>query len=406
MLTSGGAKATPRAATGRLALEGRRSFLNSIGRAIGAVALGGGLWKIRCPALKKETQAENVVEGLEPPLRVHAARKGLFYGAATHRSRLQFDGAFASRLAEECALLVPERELKWGALRPSQEQFNFTDGDWLLSFATAHGLKVRGHTLVWHAHLPQWFEGTVSSKNAELVLTEHITTVVRQYAGKLHSWDVVNEGVHPEDGRKDGLRKTPWLEFLGPDYLEVAFRAAAKADRNVMLVYNETRLDYDIPQERRRQDVVVRLLGDLKAAGVPIHALGIQAHLRAEETRFAPKSLRRFLRDVASLGLKILITEMDVSDGALPADIDLRDKAVARIYEEYLTAALDERAVIGVLTWGLSDRYTWISGARPRRDGSPVRPLPLDANLRRKACWQAIARAFDGASDRSTLSAP
>ena len=137
-----------------------------------------------------------------------------------------------------------------------------------------------------------------------------------------------------------GLRKSPWLDLLGPDYVEMAFRAAAKADPRAMLVYNENHLDYDIPEERAKQEAVLRLLDKLKSAGVPIHALGVQAHLRADERRFARRPLAKFLRDAASLGLKILITEMDVVDQSLPAATDLRDKAVAKIYEDYLSALL------------------------------------------------------------------
>jgi endo-1,4-beta-xylanase len=110
--------------------------------------------------------------------------------------------------------------------------------------------------------------------------------------------------------------------------------------------------------------------------------------------------LKAFLRDIASLGLKIMITELDVIDQKLPLDINVRDRIVARVYEDYLSVALDEPAMIALVTWGLSDRYTWLSWFRPRYDGSQVRPLPLDANLRPKLAWTAIARALDKAPMR------
>ncbi len=101
------------------------------------------------------------------------------------------------------------------------------------------------------------------------------------------------------------------------------------------------------------------------------------------------------MHNVASLGLKIMITEMDVTDQKLPKDIDTRDRIVAGIYEDYLAVALDEPALTAVLTWGLSDRYTWLSGYKSRKDHALVRPLPLDAQLKRKLAWNAIARAVD-----------
>jgi endo-1,4-beta-xylanase len=142
------------------------------------------------------------------------------------------------------------------------------------------------------------------------------------------------------------------------------------------------------------------LLEGLKSKGTPIHALGIQAHLLPGKNKFNQEKLRRFLRDVASLGLKIMITEMDVADKELPVDIKIRDRIIAGVYEDYLSAALDEKAVIAVITWGLSDRNSWLSEFQPRDDHAPVRPLPLDAQMQRKLVWNAIARAFDHAPKR------
>jgi endo-1,4-beta-xylanase len=110
--------------------------------------------------------------------------------------------------------------------------------------------------------------------------------------------------------------------------------------------------------------------------------------------------LKAFLRDVASLGLKVMITELDVIDQKLPLDINVRDRTVARVYEDYLSIVLDEPAVIAVVNWGLSDRSTWHLQFNPREDKAPVRPLPLDAQLKRKLDWNAIARAFDKVSRR------
>jgi Beta-1,4-xylanase len=126
----------------------------------------------------------------------------------------------------------------------------------------------------------------------------------------------------------------------------------------------------------------------------------MQSHLYGHVTEFNPTKLRTFLSDVASLDLKILLTELDVNDKRLPADILVRDQIAARAYSDYLDVALDEPAVISVQTWGLSDRYTWLTQFAARDDGLPVRPLPLDENLERKLAWQAIAAAFDQAPVR------
>ena len=333
-------------------------------------------------------------------LRERAAAKGLIYGATSQHRILSSDAEFATCFAQECSMLVPENDLKWIGLRPSPDKFDFTAPDWMAKFARERGMLFRGHTLVWHESLPPWFQETVNRQNAEQFLVKHIETVAGRYTGQMHSWDVVNEAIYPNDRRSDGLRKTPWLEFLGPDYIELAFRVAAAADPQALLFYNDFGLDYDTPEDEAKRTAVLRLLERLKSRGTPVHALGVQAHLSGDESRFNARKLRNFLHDVASLGLKILITELDVTDKNLPENTGVRDRIVATAYEDYLSAVLDEPAAIGVLTWGLSDRYTWLSEFAPRADGAPVRSLPLDAELKRKLAWNALARAFDRAPVR------
>lgn len=329
-----------------------------------------------------------------------AGRRGLLYGAATKERTLRNDPQFAAAFARECAILVPEYELKWSKLRPGPDRYDFGSADRLASFARAHGMRMRGHTLVWHKALPVWFDEKVTRDNAERILRDHIDTVVRRYAGAIHSWDVVNEAVRLEDRLPGRLRRSPWYDRLGPDYIRIAFEAAAKADPNARLVYNDYGVDYATRSEGRKREAVYGLLQNLVSTGTPIHALGIQSHLRGWERRFDPLELQSFLRAVAELGLEVYVTELDVSDQRLPATIAERDAIVARVYEEYLEAVLDVPQVRLVMTWGLSDRYTWLTEHRPRPDGQPVRPLPLDAELQAKPAWRAMARAFSSAADR------
>ena len=393
----------------------RRTFLLGLGTFLGVGAYGKAStgrvnWEV------KDLKDLAIVR--ETGLCDEAAAKGLIYGAASQHHILSSDTQFAACLVKECNILVTENELKWRALRPSHDQFDFTTGDWMAEFASDYGMLFSGHTLIWHNSNPQWLidkfkNSTTTSSEIESLLSNHISTVVKHYAGRIHSWDVVNEAIKISDGRADGLRDTKisgdkkgrkyssWLHFLGVDYIDFAFRVAAEADPQAMLFYNDYGLDYDTPNHAARRDAVLKLLYRLKAMGTPIHALGIQAHLRAKETRFSPEKLRDFLRHVGSLDLKIMITEMDVSDQGLPKDINERDRLVAQHYTDYLSVVLNEPAVIGVLTWGLSDRYTWLSNYRPRSDGLPVRPLPLDRDLNRKPAWYAIAQAFDNAPNRA-----
>ncbi len=332
------------------------------------------------------------------PLRAHAAARGLLYGAAAAYDPLLRDPDYPAHFAQECGILVPENALKWGPVHPEPERFDFTQADFLADFAARNQMQMRGHNLVWHEQLASWFRTTVTAENARRFLEIHISTVMGRYRGRMHSWDVVNEAVHPPDGREDGLRKSPWLERLGPEYLDIAFTLAAEADPGALLVYNDYGLDYDTPAQTAKRAAVLQLLRRMVQRKIPVQGFGMQAHLSAKEhLDFKPEVLRRFFAEIADLGLKILITELDVADQSLPANIVERDRAVAAIYGSYLGAALSEPAAIAVLTWGLTDKYTWLANQKRRDDGTPVRVLPLDRDYRRKPAWSAIAKAFDGA---------
>lgn len=336
-------------------------------------------------------------------LRDIASARQLVYGAAIPWEEMTGNPRYAEVVARQCAILVPEIELQWKILRPSPEEFDFRRADLLYAFATSHRMLFRGHTLIWERALPNWFMSTVDARNAESVMRMHISTVVSHFAGKMHSWDVVNEPLQLEDGRPDGLKVTPWLRLCGPEYIEMAFHAAHAADPDAPLVMNEDWLEPDDAGTQRRRQAMLALLTGLRKKGVPVHALGVQSHLSAELLNTGP-GFRRFLQAVEDLGLRILITELDVRDQYLPGNIPERDRLVANQYLDYLSFMLQFRSVNTVITWGLTDRFTWLSTSHPRRDGLPVRPLLFDADLNPKLSWGALCQALQKAPLRKIAS--
>ncbi|WP_017651399.1 endo-1,4-beta-xylanase [Fortiea contorta] len=327
--------------------------------------------------------------------------KGLVYGAHPG-AELTKDQQLQLSTSKECGILVAGFYAV--ETRPTSSTFNFAETDFFAKFASQNSMLLRGHPLVWYQANPKWLTDKfnnpkTTSKEIQNILSNHVSTIVKRYAGKIHSWDVLNEAIEPNDGRQDGLRVTPWLKFLGPDYIDLAFRLAAKNDPKALLVYNDYGIEHDTPEDEAKRAAVLKLLKHLKSKGTPIHALGIQSHL-APDKKFNFTKLRKFLKDVANLGLKIMVTELDVVDKDLPANIDERDRIIASVYEDYLSTVLQEPAVIAVITWGLTDKYTWLSWESPRADGKPVRPLPLDSNFQRKFAWNAISRVFDKALKR------
>ncbi len=336
-------------------------------------------------------------------LNARAHRKGLFFGSAVGDATLTTDPAALTSIAVECGMVVGEAVFKWADIHPEAERYDFKRGDALLDWATKRRIRVRGHTLAWHEANPEWLEPALTSANAEKILTDHIKTVAGHCAGRLAHWDVVNEALDGDDKKPFGLRNTLWLRTLGPAYLDIAFHAAAKADPGALRVLNEFGIDYALDWQSRRRADMLALLADLLHRRVPIQAVGLQAHLDAGETTLDQKILSGFIADIAALGLKVIVTELDVRDQRLPADIPSRDTAVADHARAWLDAVLPNPAVLGIVSWGISDRNTWLNKNFARADGLPQRALPLDADLNRKKLWSAIAAAIDAAPARDPV---
>jgi endo-1,4-beta-xylanase len=337
-------------------------------------------------------------------LNTRARHKGLFYGCALNDDTLTKDPATLARIEAECGIVVAEWSFKWAAIHPKIDKYDFTSADALMAWAGKQKIQVRGHALVWHEALPDWLPETLNAGNGEKLLTDHIHTVAGRYAKRLAHWDVVNEAINVEDKQPGGLRNTIWLRALGPAYLDIAFHATAVADPQALRVLNEYGTDYAIDWQERKRGALLDLLSNLTHRRVPIQAVGLQAHLDAAETALDQKILARFIADIASMGLKVLITEFDVRDDRLPADIASRDTAVADHGRAWLDAVLPNPAVLGVLSWGISDRHSWLNDKYPRADGLAQRPLPLDEDLNRKKLWSGIAASLDAAPARGTPS--
>jgi endo-1,4-beta-xylanase len=338
-------------------------------------------------------------------LKAHAAARGLLTGCAVNASLFRDDEGFRNLLAEQYNIVVPENCLKWNMLRPTAETYNFADADSLVAFAETHKMKVRGHNFVWHEALPGWFAGTVNKDNAQKFLVDHIRTVGGRYKGKIHSWDVVNEAIWIPDGRPDGLRSSsPWFQMLGPRYLDLAFRTAREADPTALLTYNDYSIEYDNDEQGKKRAAVLALLRRMKADKVPLDALGIQSHIKAVSKDGFSQGVRELLDGAKALGLQVFVTELDVNDDAVAtADMAERDRIVADVYRSYLTTTLAGTQVKAVLTWGASDKNTWLNHGIKFRKQHPdrlQRPLPFDPDYAPALAFFAMRDCFDKAQKR------
>lgn len=303
--------------------------------------------------------------GVEP-----LPRSPVLPGVALRADRLD-DAGYAAAAARLFGSVTPENEMKWQSTEPEPGQFSFAAGDAVADFAREHGLRVRGHALVWHLQLPDWVRGTAAE------LRRHIDGVMGHYRGRVAQWDVVNEALS-DNGR---FRDSPFLRGLGPAYIAQAFRFARAADPAAQLAYNDYGAESpDTPKGR----ALYRLVEGLKKLGAPLDVVGFQTHV---DTRPVP-GFERQLRRIAALGVDVELTEVDVKLPADASDADLRAQAVA--YARIVGACRAVPRCTGITFWGLDDGDSWIPEFFPGKGHA----LLLDADLRPKPAYAAVREAL------------
>jgi endo-1,4-beta-xylanase len=302
-------------------------------------------------------------------------------GAAVSPHALRRDPRYGETLAREFNILVTENALKFSPLRPERERFYFDDADAIVAFAEENGMEVRGHTLVWHHALPAWLEkGGFEGDELREILEEHIHTVVSRYRGRVRYWDVVNEAI--ADGTA-GLRESLWSKGVGPDYVELAFRRAHAADPDARLFYN----DYGGEGLGPKSDAIYEFVSGMLEKGVPVHGIGLQMHVDLRAAGWLD-GLARNMERLGALGLEVHITELDVRLKDSPSAEDLESQA--NLYGSILNVALGQEACRALLTWGFTDRHSWI----PHFYKGYGSALIFDASYEAKPAYHELTRVL------------
>jgi endo-1,4-beta-xylanase len=245
-----------------------------------------------------------------PSLREAASPSGVLIGTAV-RPGLLSEAAYSATLAREFNMVEPEDAMKGWVVRREAGAFDFRAGDEVVRYAQAHGMKVRGHCLVWDHNNPDWLvQGHFSPSQMSQLLKEHITTEMKHYAGPVFAWDVVNEALD----EKGQLKDSPWynqpgIGFAekGTAYVEQAFRWAHEADPKALLFYNENGGE----GLTTKSDAIYAMVKDFKHRGVPLDGVGLQMHISRLEIDTAPIAAN--IARLTALGLLVHITELDVS---------------------------------------------------------------------------------------------
>jgi len=329
--------------------------------------------------------------------------------------------------------ITAENDMKWALIHPREgtDGYDFEPADAFVAFGERHGMTLVGHTLVWHSQTPNWvFAGTIPppadpsaaadrpaagpgpgrwtysgprASREELLdrMREHIFTVLGRYKGKIKAWDVVNEAI--ADRGTNVLRDSLWLQIIGPDYIAKAFEFAHQADPDAVLRYNDYGLEN--PEKRRKLHTLIR---SLQEQGVPVMAIGTQAHLNVSTAGF--ENMDQALTEMSSLGLPIHVTELDINSaeggqrttGADIADnaattqgglVSDADRRLSEAYEGIFRAFLKHRDKVEMVTfWGPNDANSW------RRRGTP---LLFDVNSQPKPAFDAVIRLVTSESPNS-----
>ena len=373
-----------------------------------------------------------------------AVNRSMVTGGAGFRRSAELNAADVALLKKHFNQITAENDTKWQLIHPREgaDGYDFGPTDALVNFGQSNNMQIVGHTLVWHSQTPNWvFAGTnpppASATNRPPVasaagantnapgtnqpgrrgfgpgfgggggfgryngprasrdellqrMREHIHTVVGRYKGKIQVWDVVNEALADGQGT-NVLRTSLWSEIIGPDFVAKAFQYAHEADPKAILRYNDYGLEN--PAKRKR---LIALIKELQAQKVPVHAIGSQAHVNVATTF---ETMDQSLTEMATLGLPIHITELDVNSaaggqrgfGANVADnaattqgglVSDADKKLADAYAGIFRAFVKHRASVKMVTfWGVNDAVSW------RAQG---KPLLFDGENRPKAALDAV----------------
>ena len=316
--------------------------------------------------------------GLAMTLKAAAAQTGRLIGAAIGASHLS-EAAYAATAAAAFDFVTPENEMKWDATEPSQNVFTFGGGDAITAFAQQNGMKVKGHTLVWHSQLPGWVSSITAATALHAAMINHVTQVVSHYRGQVVAWDVVNEAVG-DDGQS--LRNSIFYEYLGAGYIDDAFNAAHAADPGALLFYN----DYGAEGAGAKSDYVYNMVKGMLARGVPISGVGLQMHIGPADTSPSAAQVAANMRRLEALGLNVVISEMDVK--LCTGDVNTQKTR----FHDIVAVCAAEPLCLAVTVWGVPDKYSWLNGV----SCAAPQPLLFDDNYVPKPAYAGVLEAFLG----------
>jgi endo-1,4-beta-xylanase len=299
-------------------------------------------------------------------------------------------------LTRHINIITPENVMKWDFIEPTEGVFTFAEADKIVNFAEAHGMDMHGHTFVWHIQTPDWvFEDahgnplTPTVENKALLLgrmENHIRAMGAHYANTVDLWDVVNEVV--DESQPDCLRRSPWYEITGSDYITRAFEIAHEVVPTATLIIN----DYETTNPVKRA-CLYNLIRDMRANGVPVEGVGHQMHINIQYPSVA--DIEETLEYFADLGIEQHVTELDMNiytndlddyGNDIPLEVLIEQGYRYRDIFEVFRRHTDQLKTVTL--WGLADDRSWLNTSPVTRTNAP---LLFDRRLQAKyAYWGVV----------------
>ncbi|MGJ8558913.1 MAG: endo-1,4-beta-xylanase [Litorimonas sp.] len=333
-----------------------------------------------------------------------AKTRGLRFGTAINSKALS-DPAYLNIIRHDCGSLVAENEHKIYVVQGEDGPMQWSRPDAIVDFADANQMAMRGHVLLWNRDefLPGWMpDANFDRRSMARYLDQYFTDMTSRYQGRIDSWDVVNETIDPGTGLP---RETLFTTTYGADVVDWAFRKARELMPNTQLVYN----DYMIwePGNEKHRTGILKLLEGFRNRDIPIDAFGIQSHLGTGDGDVMddyPDPQRRewrdFVDEIVGMDYDLILSEFDVNDTRMTADIAKRDAQVAAYGGAFLDMMLDYKEVSEMLAWGMADHYSWLQTWWPRKDGIRKRATLYDETLQPKPLYDAVMNSLRNAPVR------
>ena len=389
--TGGAATGTGGIATGTGgATAGTGGFATGTGGATGGTSATGGSAGaaggsggsgVRIPAATASTLKEAGANA-QPPILI---------GAAISGSGLN-DQGYKNVAAAEHNYVTAENEMKWDALEPNPGQFSWGAADNIVNWATQNGMKVKGHTLVWHNQLPGWMNSLSGAAQVEQAIRRHIENVMGHFKDRVDTWDVVNEAVITDSDTGVGnprMRPSVFFNALGVNFLDLSFQIAREQDPNAKLYYN----DYSIDALNEKADFVYEMIKGMVERGVPIDGVGFQMHIGPPNNEAGGADVAANLKRFSDLGLEVLISEMDINR----CGGQVTETEQLTYYHDIVEACFQLPECVSITFWGINDGRSWLNSWNGALcNGQSSQSLLFNDQYQKKQTYQRVLDALLG----------